>query len=93
MTRYFDAELIGKYSQSGPRYTSYPTAVEFHERFSAADYVRHLEAGNAAARDISPSVNTSAITAAATKSSPATTTSPTNTSTSWSAISPAKRRT
>jgi len=53
MTRYFDAELIGKYSQSGPRYTSYPTAVEFHERFTAADYVRHLEAGNAAARDLS----------------------------------------
>ncbi len=53
MTRYFDAELIGKYSQSGPRYTSYPTAVEFHPRFSAADYVRHLEAGNAAGRDLS----------------------------------------
>ncbi|MFC2304437.1 MAG: radical SAM protein, partial [Cardiobacterium hominis] len=53
MTRYFDAELIGKYSQSGPRYTSYPTAVEFHERFTAADYIRHLEAGNAAARDLS----------------------------------------
>ena len=53
MTRYFDAELIGKYSQNGPRYTSYPTAVEFHERFTAADYVRHLEVGNAAARDLS----------------------------------------
>ncbi len=53
MTRYFDAELIGKYSQSGPRYTSYPTAVEFHDRFTAADYVRHLEAGNAAGRDLS----------------------------------------
>ena len=53
MTRYFDAELIGKYSQSGPRYTSYPTAVEFHDRFTAADYIRHLEAGNAAGRDLS----------------------------------------
>ena len=52
-TRTLTLELIGKYSQSGPRYTSYPTAVEFHERFSAADYVRHLEAGNAAARDLS----------------------------------------
>ena len=30
------AELIERYDQPGPRYTSYPTAVEFHEGFRAA---------------------------------------------------------
>ena len=53
MSQYFDAALIQKYSQSGPRYTSYPTAVEFHDRFTAADYTRHLDASNASKRDLS----------------------------------------
>lgn len=53
MTRYFDAELIGKYNQSGPRYTSYPTAVEFHDHFTPADYIRHLQVSNASGRDLS----------------------------------------
>ncbi len=34
----FDIELIRRYDKSGPRYTSYPTAVKFHEGFSEADY-------------------------------------------------------
>ncbi len=34
----FDPALIAKYDQSGPRYTSYPTAVEFHEGFGERDY-------------------------------------------------------
>ncbi|HKJ10136.1 MAG TPA: oxygen-independent coproporphyrinogen III oxidase [Gammaproteobacteria bacterium] len=29
----FDRELIRRYDTSGPRYTSYPTAVQFHEGF------------------------------------------------------------
>lgn len=33
-----DADLIRQYNQQGPRYTSYPTAVEFHEGFTEADY-------------------------------------------------------
>ena len=36
------AELIERYDQPGPRYTSYPTAVEFHEGFRAAQYEDHL---------------------------------------------------
>jgi len=36
----FDAGLIAKYDQSGPRYTSYPTAVQFHSGFGVADYRR-----------------------------------------------------
>lgn len=34
----FDEDLIRKYDQSGPRYTSYPTAVQFNDRFGPADY-------------------------------------------------------
>ena len=31
-------EQFDRYNTSGPRYTSYPTAIEFHEKFSQADY-------------------------------------------------------
>lgn len=34
----FDIELFRRYDKSGPRYTSYPTAVQFHEGFADADY-------------------------------------------------------
>jgi oxygen-independent coproporphyrinogen-3 oxidase len=34
----FDPELIRRYDTSGPRYTSYPTAVQFHEGFDEAAY-------------------------------------------------------
>ncbi|NBB92264.1 MAG: oxygen-independent coproporphyrinogen III oxidase [Gammaproteobacteria bacterium] len=34
----FDAELIEKYGGEGPRYTSYPTAVQFSEAFGPADF-------------------------------------------------------
>jgi oxygen-independent coproporphyrinogen-3 oxidase len=34
----FDAELLRRYDKSGPRYTSYPTAVQFHTNFSETDY-------------------------------------------------------
>ena len=30
----FDPELIKRYDKSGPRYTSYPTAVQFDESFT-----------------------------------------------------------
>ncbi len=35
-------ELIKKYDRPGPRYTSYPTAVEFKETFGPARYEEHL---------------------------------------------------
>jgi oxygen-independent coproporphyrinogen III oxidase len=40
----FDAlvRLIRQYDKPGPRYTSYPTAVEFHERFDEVAYRRQL---------------------------------------------------
>ena len=34
----WDQSLIEKYNYSGPRYTSYPTALEFHEVFTAAEF-------------------------------------------------------
>lgn len=38
----WDLALIQKYNLSGPRYTSYPTALEFQESFSNADFQRAL---------------------------------------------------
>ena len=42
----FDLDLIHRYNQSGPRYTSYPTALELHEGFSDADYRSHITQSN-----------------------------------------------
>ena len=36
------ADLIDRYDRPGPRYTSYPTAVEFHPSFDADDYQARL---------------------------------------------------
>ncbi len=43
----FDPELIQRYDASGPRYTSYPTAVQFTEAFDAARYRELAKASNA----------------------------------------------
>ena len=34
----FDADLIRRYDHTGPRYTSYPTAAQFHSGISEKDY-------------------------------------------------------
>ncbi len=34
----FDPQLLRRYDKSGPRYTSYPTAVQFHSGFGPAQY-------------------------------------------------------
>ena len=39
-------ELLQRYDRPGPRYTSYPTAVEFDEGFSQAEYREHLARAN-----------------------------------------------
>lgn len=49
----FDPELIKKYDRVGPRYTSYPTAVQFHEGFGVADYQAAAARSNASARLLS----------------------------------------
>ena len=49
----FDAELIKRYNQSGPRYTSYPTAVQFDESFGLAEYEAAAARSNASGRGLS----------------------------------------
>jgi oxygen-independent coproporphyrinogen-3 oxidase len=49
----FDPELIKRYDRSGPRYTSYPTAVQFTGQYTEADYRRHAERSNQSGRDLS----------------------------------------
>jgi len=46
ITTTFPAELITKYGLAGPRYTSYPTALQFHEGFDAEAYRRHVQNSN-----------------------------------------------
>jgi oxygen-independent coproporphyrinogen-3 oxidase len=38
----FDLDLINRYDKSGPRYTSYPTALELHDSFTEQDYLQQL---------------------------------------------------
>ena len=41
--QFFDKKLLNKYNTSGPRYTSYPTALEFNEQFNQASLVDAVE--------------------------------------------------
>ncbi|MCG6940725.1 MAG: oxygen-independent coproporphyrinogen III oxidase [Thiohalocapsa sp.] len=49
----FDLDLIKRYDQSGPRYTSYPTAVEFDPAFDAARYAEVCRETNSSGRPLS----------------------------------------
>ena len=49
----FDTALIKKYDIAGPRYTSYPTAVQFSPEFTEADYRQQAAQSNQSARDLS----------------------------------------
>jgi oxygen-independent coproporphyrinogen-3 oxidase len=40
---HIDFEKFSKYSKPGPRYTSYPTALEFSDDFKYEDYIHYLE--------------------------------------------------
>jgi len=42
----FDEELIKRYDKAGPRYTSYPTAIQFDENFSTEQYKSFCEKSN-----------------------------------------------
>ncbi len=41
-----DFEKFSKYSKPGPRYTSYPTALEFSDDFKYEEYIHYLENAN-----------------------------------------------
>ncbi len=43
----FDADLIRRYDVMGPRYTSYPTAVQFRDDFSVYDFAEAAERSRA----------------------------------------------
>ena len=42
----FNDDLIKKYDKSGPRYTSYPTAIQFTDNFTEKDYYQQVELSN-----------------------------------------------
>jgi oxygen-independent coproporphyrinogen-3 oxidase len=42
----FNNDLIKKYDKSGPRYTSYPTAIQFSENFTEEDYYQQVKLSN-----------------------------------------------
>jgi len=49
----FDKDLVVRYGGRGPRYTSYPTALQFHENFSQADYEDNATKSGAEHRPLS----------------------------------------
>lgn len=49
----FDLELIRRYDMSGPRYTSYPTAVQFSEQFTERNYRDCAERSNVSGKPLS----------------------------------------
>ncbi len=49
----FDEDLIKRYNQTGPRYTSYPTAVQFEEQFGIEDYQQAAARSNESDRNLS----------------------------------------
>jgi oxygen-independent coproporphyrinogen-3 oxidase len=46
-------ELLDRYNVQGPRYTSYPTAPEWNDKFGPADYLAACERANAKKRPVS----------------------------------------
>lgn len=49
----WDAELIRRYDLAGPRYTSYPTAMQFHENVGAFELMQALHDSGQAKRPLS----------------------------------------
>lgn len=49
----FDKTLIRRYDKAGPRYTSYPTAVQFYEEFGPEEYRRLAARSNQQGRPLS----------------------------------------
>ena len=49
----FDEQLIARYDRPGPRYTSYPTAVQFSDAYGIDDYQRNVAISNASGKALS----------------------------------------
>ena len=52
-TPLWDKSLIDRYDLSGPRYTSYPTAPQFHQQFSVSDWAEAVARSNLSGRPLS----------------------------------------
>jgi len=52
-TLIFDIDLIRRYDKAGPRYTSYPTAVKFHNDFDEAAYRQYAQNSNETGKPLS----------------------------------------
>jgi len=50
---HWDTKLIEKYDLAGPRYTSYPTAPQFHDSFSSKDFSDAVMRSNQSGRPLS----------------------------------------
>ncbi|MGY0217013.1 oxygen-independent coproporphyrinogen III oxidase [Endozoicomonadaceae bacterium StTr2] len=48
-----DTEMLKKYDIAGPRYTSYPTAIQFSPQFTETDYRQEIEASNQSSKPLS----------------------------------------
>lgn len=49
----FDADMIRKYDRHGPRYTSYPTAVQFNSEVNNDTYIEELDKSNQSNKSLS----------------------------------------
>ena len=49
----FDVDLIKRYDKSGPRYTSYPTAVAFTPEYKEENFLQHAHKSNQKAEPLS----------------------------------------
>ena len=49
----WDSKIIDKYDLAGPRYTSYPTAVQFSEQFDRQNYISSAWQSSATNRPLS----------------------------------------
>lgn len=49
----WDSKIIGQYDLAGPRYTSYPTAPQFSDQFSDADFNAAIARSNTIGRPLS----------------------------------------
>ena len=51
MDKELNVEVLKKFNQQGPRYTSYPTAPLFSNEFTAEDYTAEIRRTNSAANE------------------------------------------
>ncbi len=49
----FDQQLIKRYDKAGPRYTSYPTAVQFNKEYTTDTYKKFAKKSNQSDKDLS----------------------------------------